>query len=115
MTLVEGVKHMLDNRPTPVDRNTIIQPGKIYATHKSVLNMTLTVQQAWDIVWQRLNEMRNDPQCEFREAALLPDWLIKRIRQVTSNKMNPDLENVADTILDPIQEKPADPFQREFS
>lgn len=107
MTLQEGIATMLEGRPGP-DKKT--KP-----TDVSVLNPQLTVQQAWDIVWTRITEMRNDPQCEFKAVALLPDWLIKRIRQVTTNKMNPDLEIVADSILDPAHEKPSDPFEREFS
>lgn len=108
MNLQEGIKMMLAGRPGTAE-------AKLKPEHISVLNPQLTALQAWDIVWSRLTEMRNDPQAELTAVAMLPPWLVKRIRQVTTNKMNPDLENVSSTILDPASEKPVDPFEREFT
>lgn len=69
----------------------------------SVLNPDLSALDAWELIWRELIKLRS----QYEPQTKLSEWLAKRVRQVCSNRLDPDLP---DLVLPPGSTKKADPL-----
>lgn len=69
----------------------------------SVLNPDLSARDAWELIWRELIKLRS----QYEPQTKLSEWLAKRVRQVCSNRLDPDLP---DLVMPPGSTKKPDPF-----
>lgn len=68
----------------------------------SVLNPEITAHSAWELIWRELVKLCGD----YTPQTKLSNWLEKRVRQVCSNRFDPDLP---DLTLPPMSRKITEP------